>query len=145
MANSGLAHQLRMLHAQMGDPWLLVGEFRSSVVLVPRTSAGLVWTGDEGGLRWIYAFSGEAELTAFARARSFDGTRLDYLSVYGSRLLDVAVPALGVPGGVALDVAGGQPMLFPPVRGIVPDSVALDVSPAPASAAGTGALNGGRR
>ncbi|MGE7439870.1 SseB family protein [Kitasatospora sp. NPDC001175] len=88
-------------------------------------------------MRWIYAFSGEAELAAFARARDFEGDRLDYLTVYGSRLLDVAVPALGVPGGVVLDVAGRLPMLFPPVRGIVPDSVALDAG------AGAGAVSGG--
>ncbi|MFB7665846.1 SseB family protein [Kitasatospora sp. NPDC056138] len=124
----------------MGDPWLLVGEFRSSVLLVPRTSEGLLWTGDEGGLRWIFAFSSEAELTAFARARQFGGDRLDYLTVYGSRLLDVAVPALGVPGGVAVDVAGKQPMLFPPMRGIVPDAVALDAG----AGAGAGAPNGSR-
>lgn len=44
------------------------------------------------------------------------------------RLLDAAVPAVGVPCGVALDCADGQDgMLFPPVRGVVPDGVAVDV------------------
>ncbi len=93
---------------------------------MPQTEDGLVWTGDEGGIRWIYAFSSEAELTAFARARDYPGAELRYLTVYGSRLLDVAVPALGRACGVALDVASAQPMVFPPMRGIVPDAVALD-------------------
>ncbi|MFY4723926.1 hypothetical protein [Streptomyces sp. LaBMicrA B280] len=47
----------------------------------------------------------------------------------GARLLDAAVPAAGVPCGVALD-AGGPGALFPPVAGIVPDRVAVDVTEA---------------
>ncbi len=42
---------------------------------------------------------------------------MPYLTVRGDRLLDVAVPALGVPGGIAVDVAGEAPMLFPVVEG----------------------------
>ena len=106
MSNEGLTHQVRMVRAGAGDASSLVATFRSSAVYVPQTEDGLVWTGDEGGLRWIYAFSSEAELTAFARARDYPGAELRYLTVYGSRLLDVAVPAVGRPCGVALDVAG---------------------------------------
>lgn len=40
----------------------------------------------------------------------------------GARLLDVVVPA-----GVALDAGDPQPVLFPPVAGIVPDAHAVDV------------------
>ncbi len=49
-----------------------------------------------------------------------------YLTVRGSRLLDVAIPGLGIPAGVAIDVAGAQPMLLPPVTGIVREEVAVD-------------------
>lgn len=115
-----------MLHAGVGDPASMLAQFRCSAVLVPRWGADAVLTGDERGIRWIYAFSGEDELVAFARAKGVGGAEVEYLSVFGSRLLDVAVPALGVPGGVALDVAGGRPMLFPPMSGVVPDAVALD-------------------
>ncbi len=79
-------------------------------------------------------------MAAFAGARGFTGSEIPYLTVLGSRLLDVAVPAAGVPCGVALNAAGAQPMLFPPVRGQVPDSVAVDVSAAPDRPA---ALGGG--
>ncbi|GGV14114.1 hypothetical protein GCM10010495_29950 [Kitasatospora herbaricolor] len=126
MVNAGLTHQVRMLHAGAGDPGIVLAAFRSGVVFVPRDADGRVWTGDEGGIRWIWAFSTEAALVAFARARGHRGPELDWLTVRGSRLLDVAVPAVGVPCGVALDVGSAQPMLFPPVRGIVPDAVALD-------------------
>jgi hypothetical protein len=126
VTNAGLIHQVRMFRAGAGDPRSVLAVFRSSAVYVPQTADGAFWTGDEGGVRWIYAFSGEAELTDFARARRHPGEELDYLTILGSRLLDVAVPAVGRPCGVALDVAGTQPMLFPPVRGIVPDAVAVD-------------------
>ncbi|MFC9327601.1 SseB family protein [Kitasatospora sp. NPDC057015] len=115
-----------MLHAGAGDPAIVLAAFRTSVVFVPRDPDGRVWTGDEGGVRWIWAFSTEAAMTGFALARGHQGTELDYLTVRGSRLLDVAVPAVGRPCGVALDVGGAQPMLFPPVHGIVPDAVAVD-------------------
>ncbi|MEV0266269.1 hypothetical protein AB0I49_33680 [Streptomyces sp. NPDC050617] len=50
----------------------------------------------------------------------------EYRTVLGARLLDVVVPAVGVPAGVALDVGSERPMMFPPVVGIVPDAVAVD-------------------
>lgn len=50
-----------------------------------------------------------------------------YRAVLGARLLDVVVPLLPGPAGVALD-AGSEDggVLFPPVAGIVPDAVAVD-------------------
>ncbi|MEV7180274.1 hypothetical protein, partial [Kitasatospora sp. NPDC093679] len=104
--NAGLVHQVRMVRAGAGDPGSMLAVFRSSAVLVPQTADGLVWSGDEGGIRWIHAFSDEAELTAFLAARGHAPGEVPYLTVFGSRLLDVAVPAAGVPCGVALDVAG---------------------------------------
>ncbi|MEV6976326.1 hypothetical protein [Kitasatospora sp. NPDC093806] len=126
MRNAGLVHQVRMMRAGAGDPALLLAQFRLSAVLVPRWGDEAVWTADYEGLRWIHAFTSEEELAAFARLKDLPVDGLPYLTVLGSRLLDVAVPALGVPGGVALDAAGAEPMLFPPMRGIVPDEVALD-------------------
>ncbi|MFD5464806.1 SseB family protein [Kitasatospora sp. NPDC127059] len=104
----------------------MVAQFRLSAVLVPLWGDEAVWTADEGGLRWVFAFSSEEELAAFVHSKGLPLDGFPYLTVLGSRLLDVAVPGLGVPGGIALDVAGKEPMLFPPVRGIVPDEVALD-------------------
>lgn len=36
------------------------------------------------------------------------------------------IPALDFPCGVALDAAGPDGIVFPPVRGLVPDGAALD-------------------
>lgn len=83
--------------------------------------------GDFGGIRWIYAFSNESALARFAIARGEGGREWPYQRLLGARLLDAAVPAVGVPCGVALDVGTeGEGVLFPPVTGIVPEDAAVD-------------------
>ncbi|MFF9023684.1 hypothetical protein [Streptomyces eurythermus] len=107
---------------------VLLGEFRRTAVLVPVSEGEAPLTTDFGGVRWIYAFSDEGALARFAVARGEGAREWAYQRWLGARLLDGAVPAVGVPCGVALDCADGEDgMLFPPVRGIVPDAVAVDV------------------
>ncbi|MEU7059998.1 hypothetical protein [Streptomyces sp. NPDC046197] len=104
----------------------LLGEFRRTAVLVPLDRDDAPLAGDHGGVRWIYAFSDEAALARFALARGEGSRERAYRRVLGARLLDAAVPAAGVPCGVALDVGSdGDGMLFPPVPGIVPDTAAV--------------------
>jgi hypothetical protein len=111
----------------------LLGEFRRTAVLVPLgdepgpdDERGLL-TADLGGIRFILAFSDEQALARYALARGEYRREWTYRTVLGARLLDVAVPAAGVPCGVALDCADGEDgMVFPPVRGIVPDQAAVD-------------------
>ncbi|WP_406150746.1 SseB family protein [Streptomyces sp. NBC_01012] len=107
---------------------VLLGEFRRTAVLVPLDEAGDLWSAEQNGVRWICAFSDEEALARFAVARGEAGREWTYQTVLGARLLDVMVPLLPGPAGVALDAgstAGG--MLFPPVEGIVPDAVAVDL------------------
>jgi hypothetical protein len=106
---------------------VLLGEFRRTPVLVPLTAGGGLWTADRGGVRWICAFSHEESLVRFAHARGEAGRTWEYRAVLGARLLDVMVPLLGVPGGVALDAGSEDGALFPPVRGVVPDAAAVDL------------------
>ena len=109
----------------------LLGEFRRTAVLVPLGKDEAPLAGDYGGLRWLYAFSNEAALARFAFARGEGVREWAYRRVLGARLLDAAVPAAGVPCGVALDVGSeGDGVLFPPVVGVVPDAAAVDVEPA---------------
>ncbi|MFG3013435.1 hypothetical protein ACGFZB_23760 [Streptomyces cinerochromogenes] len=108
---------------------VLLGEFRRTPVLVPVDEGGAPLTADLGGVRWIYAFSDEHALSRFPLARGEGGREWAYQRWLGARLLDAAVPAVGVPCGVALDCADGEDgVVFPPVRGIVPDAVAVDVN-----------------
>jgi hypothetical protein len=113
----------------------LLGEFRRTPVLVPLGEEPgdvdelSMLTADFNGIRFILAFSDEQALARYAQARGKYAREWAYRTVLGAKLLDVAVPAAGVPCGVALDCAdapdGG--MVFPPVRGIVPDGAAVDV------------------
>ncbi|MEV4944364.1 SseB family protein [Streptomyces sp. NPDC053755] len=105
----------------------LLGEFRRTAVLVPFDDHGSLWTADQNGVRWICAFSDEEALARFARARGDADREWTYRTVLGARLLDVMVPMLPGPAGVALDAGGADGMLFPPVAGIVPDAVAVDL------------------
>ncbi|WP_052743142.1 hypothetical protein [Streptomyces mangrovisoli] len=111
----------------------LLGEFRRTPVLVPlgdgpgsAEERGLL-TADLVGIRFILAFTDEQALARYAVARGQAAREWTYQTILGARLLDVAVPAAGVPCGVALDCADGPDgMVFPPVQGIVPDEVAVD-------------------
>lgn len=105
----------------------LLGEFRRTAVLVPLDEAGDLWSAEQNGVRWICAFSDEAALARFAQARGDAGREWTYRSILGARLLDVMVPLLPGPAGVALDAGSTDGMLFPPVAGIVPDAVAVDL------------------
>ncbi|MER6694816.1 hypothetical protein ABT329_38865 [Streptomyces minutiscleroticus] len=111
----------------------LLGEFRRTAVLVPLGEGpgpddepGFL-TVDLNGIRFILAFSDEQALARYAQARGEYAREWAYRTVLGARLLDVAVPAAGVPCGVALDCADGPDgMVFPPVVGIVPEHAAVD-------------------
>ncbi|MEU0371534.1 SseB family protein [Streptomyces sp. NPDC006283] len=106
---------------------VLLGEFRRAAVLVPLDAHGSLWTADFNGVRWICAFSDEEALARFAHAQGDAGREWTYRTVLGARLLDVMVPMLPGPAGVALDAGSVEGMLFPPVVGVVPDEVAVDL------------------
>ncbi|MFD8983254.1 SseB family protein [Streptomyces sp. NPDC059564] len=106
--------------------WERLSEFRDQVVLVPFDERGGLWTAGLGGLDWICAFSDEEALSRFALARGEAERDWAFRRVRGARLLDEVVPALDFPCGVALNPAGPDGTVFPPVRGIVPDAVAVD-------------------
>ncbi|MGI5336575.1 SseB family protein [Streptomyces sp. CA-181903] len=88
-----------------------------------------MWTASYEGVGWIHAFSDEAALARFVMARADacgvavrpGEAVVDYVTTLGARLLDVVIPAVGEPTGVALDVGGDTPFFLPPVAGVVPD------------------------
>ncbi|MGW5045145.1 hypothetical protein [Streptomyces griseoluteus] len=108
----------------------LLGEFRRTPVLVPLGGdpggGQALLTVDFNGIRFVLAFSDERALARYATARGESAREWTYQR--GARLLGVAVPAAGVPCGVALDCADGSDgVVFPPVAGIVPDGAAVDL------------------
>lgn len=108
-------------------PAAMLGEFRRRPVLVPLVDGGLM-SAEQGGLRWLFAFTGEATFAAFARQRPEAEQQAEWecASVYGARLLDEVIPALDFPCGVAVDAGSEGGVLLPPVPGIVPASAALN-------------------
>ncbi|MCZ4100243.1 MULTISPECIES: SseB family protein [unclassified Streptomyces] len=125
-AVEALTCEMEGMYRGNGDPTALVDAFRRAAVLVPVTGGGL-WSAAMGGVRWIYGFSSEVALARFALTQeTSELSDWEYMTVFGARLLDVVIPAVQEPAGVALDVGSDRPMIFPPVMGIVPNAVALD-------------------
>ncbi|WP_144386296.1 SseB family protein [Streptomyces sp. SAJ15] len=129
-SGSDVSDEIAAMRSGEGEPGALIGEFRRAAVLVPLADGGLM-SAARDGIRWIYAFTDEEALSRFARARgAAPDEEWEYLSVLGARLLDIVIPSLGVPAGVAVNVADEDgSMLLPPARGIVPDAVAVDYAP----------------
>ncbi|MFJ6940557.1 SseB family protein [Streptomyces sp. NPDC101132] len=124
----GLIAQIAALRDGTGRPQALVGELRRTTLLVPVSDGGLM-SAERGGVRWLYAFTDEVSLSRFLLQRGADpAAEAEYVAILGARLLDAVIPSLDGPTGVAVNVADEDgSMLFPPVAGIVPDSVAVDL------------------
>lgn len=108
-----------------GDLRRAVGRFRRREVLVPVVDDAVLSV-EAGGIRWLFAFTDDAALERFARAR---GEAVpERVPVFGARLLDQVIPRMGGPAGIAVDAGSPAGMVLPPVRGIVPDQVAVDAA-----------------
>ncbi|MGW7008146.1 SseB family protein [Streptomyces sp. NPDC054933] len=117
-SRASLPLEIAAFYRQQGYFEDLLGAFRDTEVLVPVRDERLRAV-VEGGVLWTLAFSGEADLAAFLTARGESSEGGVYVRLTGAQLLDVAVPEADGPAGVALDVGGVRPVLFPPVAGIV--------------------------
>lgn len=111
--NSVLRTEISMVRNGVGDPEALMDGLRRSVLFVPTTLDGAGLVADLEGLRWLYAFTSPAEMAAYFSAREEIGEPVDFVTVLGERLVDVVIPAMGTPAGIAVDVAGQEPIMFP--------------------------------
>lgn len=136
VSNAELWAAVDRYYAGDPDPDQLRAGVGSALLLVPVRSLREFYTVSGQGLRWILAFSSEIQLSRFAHQRP---ARLPppywYLTIRGRRLFtrhttgvhSGTYPSIspGVsterstqgwgPAGVALDIAGAQPMLFSPL------------------------------
>jgi type III secretion system (T3SS) SseB-like protein len=113
MPGTGLVGRIACVYDGVVDgPGLLAG-LREAVVVVPSDGHDGVLTGDEGGVCWVYAFTGPKALARFAQARGEGDREWPYLTSRGARLLEV-LPAIDRPAGIAVDVGSQRPVFFPP-------------------------------
>jgi len=125
-AADALREQVAMVYTSSPEERALLAAFREALLLVPLGDETTVLTADYGGLHWLYAFTSGTELARYAAVRGEANREWHYLTVRGRRVLKDFLPGLPQPCGVVLDVAGERPMMFPPVRGVVPDTIALN-------------------
>jgi hypothetical protein len=121
-----LAAQIAAVHAGQGDPDRLIARFRDALLLVPLGPRTTILVSDQGGIRWLPAFTSESELARYSVVRDEGDQECRYITVRGARILDEFLAAIGGACGVAIDIAGDRPMMLPPVLGIVPDAIAMD-------------------
>ncbi|WP_333779012.1 hypothetical protein [Streptomyces sp. IBSBF 3136] len=130
------ANEIARLRAHRRQFNARLGEFRRSRVLVPYGENGAALTVELQGARWLLAFTDEAALGRFARARGEADRTWRYRTVWGAAVLDAGVPAVagagtgsgaGLPCGVLVDAGDGERgLVLPPVVGIVPEACALN-------------------
>lgn len=110
----GLLEEIEATYAGYGSPSSLLDAAREALLWIPVDDEKQPLCADAGGLPWLYAFTAEAELAAFGIERGEGDREWSFVTMRGSRLFDDVIPACAGPMGVAVNVAGVQPMMFPP-------------------------------
>ena len=118
--NAPLRTEIQLVRGGVGDAASFDRSLRESVLYVLRWSETALLTGDQDGVRWLYAFTSVRDLARYAAARGADeSVDVDFMTVRADRILEVALPELvssaGMPVGLAIDVGSSSPMLLPPV------------------------------
>lgn len=112
-----------------GDGQRLVEAFRvSRVVLQVLEDPLRIVTLPARGLSWVPVFTDPEGLARFLRARGEGDREARFVTVSGAHVLDVYLPALPGPMGVVVDPLSRSPVVLPPVSGIVPEEIAVDVT-----------------
>lgn len=110
--NAALRTEIQLIRGGIGNSVALQRALRESVLFVlPWEDGESVVSAEQNGIRWVYAFTSEAEVARYAVMRdAVPDADVPYLTVRGDRLVDVRIDA---PWGLAVDVAGSQPFLLP--------------------------------
>lgn len=132
--NAPLRTEVQLLRGGVGNAAAFARSLSESVLYAVRWSEDELLTGDHEGVRWLYAFTSIGDLARFAVTRGADAdAEVDFLTVRGDRLAEVALVELaarsGMPVGLALDVGGDAPMLVPSADLVTPVPAPADVAP----------------
>jgi hypothetical protein len=117
------ALRFRRILARPAD---LVATFRSAgVYLECVTDPPTVPVVKVDGIPWLPVFSDLRFLAQYREARGEDG-EVEYLLLAGARLLDGYLPGMPQGTSVLLDPLQDHAVALPALRGILPDSIAVD-------------------
>lgn len=111
-----LGREIAAVHAHRGDPDALHGALRRARLVVATAGDDAVASVADRGLHWLCGFTSTDALARFGVARGGGHRPWPFRTLLGAELLDRWVPAAraGGPVGLAIDLAGTRPMVFPP-------------------------------
>lgn len=104
-----LAGEIAAFYARCGDPDALHAAFVGATLVVAVTGANVPITLQDRGAIWQCAFTTTEALARFAVARGEGDQVWHHRTATGAELLEAPWPV-----GVAVDLGGTRPMLFPP-------------------------------
>lgn len=104
-----LAGEIAAFYARCGDPDALQEAFDRTPLVMAVTSANVPLTLQDRGMVWLCAFTTTEALARFAVARGEGDTIWHHRTATGAELHEAPWPV-----GVAVDLGGNRPMLFPP-------------------------------
>jgi hypothetical protein len=120
-----LVEEITKVYGLRIDPTALVMALRAAVLVLAMADRQRPLVVTDQGMNWLCAFTGTGALAEFGAARGEANRTWSYVTVSGAALLDRWLPAIDRPCGIAVDLGGVRPVLFPPVRGVVGGEVAL--------------------
>lgn len=105
-----LAGEIAAFYARCGDPDALQEAFDRTPLVMAVTSENVPLTLHDRGMGWLCAFTTTEALARFAVARGEGDEIWHHRSATGAELRTAPWPI-----GVAVDLGGDRPMLFPPL------------------------------
>ncbi|TDD51968.1 SseB family protein [Saccharopolyspora elongata] len=82
-------------------------------------------TGRDGELSWLGVFTSPGRMAEFYRAAGRGADNVRYGELTGAELIDQCLPALPRSTGLVLDPGSEHGTALAPIRGLVPDEIAL--------------------
>ncbi|MFC9965050.1 hypothetical protein ACFVH4_12495 [Nocardia ignorata] len=111
-----LRSEIAAFYVGFGVPNELTAAFDESTLLVPLSGPeDRVFTMESGGVAWLCAFTGVPEYARFMSARGVVADQEYRFHTFLGRRLREFAEGQQEPTGVAVDMSGAAPMVFPPV------------------------------
>ncbi|MFI6871563.1 hypothetical protein [Nocardia sp. NPDC050406] len=116
---AALLAEIEAFYAGFGQAESLTAAFRDAALLVPVSDDRRILLSRYGGVAWVYGFTSEAEYARYIAARraqpdASEDPPYRFHTLFGRRLVDWFAAHGDEPTGIVVNIAGAQPMAFPP-------------------------------